>query len=176
MRSVLAFSGLLLAAAAPVHGEDPQCSAIRVNLDYERVATIEDVAVATERLAEVDAWYERCKSQFLADDREWIEIRRGTARQSLDWPRTLAQAVDGIIDEVDPEELAQVRASQRKDLIRYHMGWGMGIRNGLGLWRGNQALLRSACGDEACHPDDASMRIIEAVWERLQQQPEAQPR
>lgn len=42
----------------------------------------------------------------------------------------------------------------------------MGIRNAYGLWGGNQELIISACGGRG-QPDDASMRIIEAVWRRL---------
>lgn len=175
MRPALAFASLFLASVAPVHSEESECSAIRSALDYERVASIEAVPVATEQLAEVDAKYEKCRSKFLAEDREWIEIRAATALASLGWPRTVEQAVDGIIDELEPEDLEMVRSSKREDLIRFHMGWGMGIRNGLGLWRGNQALLRSACGEEQCHPDDASMKIIHAVWERLQKPASSHP-
>jgi hypothetical protein len=53
----------------------------------------------------------------------------------------------------------------RKDsLIELHHGWGTGIRNGFGLWRGNTGL-QASCAKE--HPDDCSMVIIEAVWEAL---------
>ncbi len=50
----------------------------------------------------------------------------------------------------------------------------MGIRNAYGLWAGNKALLES-CGSANIHPDECSMTIIEAVWDRLQEmeQPEA---
>lgn len=47
----------------------------------------------------------------------------------------------------------------------------MGIRNAFGLWGGNVALMQSgaqARGYPFIHPDDASVVIIEAVWERLQ--------
>jgi hypothetical protein len=57
-----------------------------------------------------------------------------------------------------------VRGTPRGDLIRFHHGWGTGIRNAFGLWGGNRALLDSCGGG---HPDDASMVIIEAVWKHL---------
>lgn len=63
-----------------------------------------------------------------------------------------------------------VRSMPKDDLIEFHFGWGMGIRNAFGLWGGNEALLQScaeARGYPFIHPDDASMVIIEAVWERL---------
>ncbi|WP_456753598.1 DUF6794 domain-containing protein [Bradyrhizobium sp. USDA 4461] len=44
------------------------------------------------------------------------------------------------------------------------MGFGTWIRNRYGLWRGNDKLILSACGFR-CHPEDASMKIIEAVWQ-----------
>ena len=59
----------------------------------------------------------------------------------------------------------QVRETKREDLILFHHGWGTGIRNEFGLWRGNTNLMADC---HAKHPDDASMVIIKAVWERLQ--------
>jgi len=58
-----------------------------------------------------------------------------------------------------------VRKTKGGDLIMFHHGWGTGIRNYYGLWRGNQKLITSACG-MPCHPDDASMIIIRAVWQK----------
>jgi hypothetical protein len=81
------------------------------------------------------------------------------------WPATLDEAVNQIVSQLSDEDKARVRKTQRDDLIMFHLGWGTGIRNAFGLWRGNKALLESCGGG---HPDDASMRIIEAVWERLQ--------
>lgn len=62
---------------------------------------------------------------------------------------------------------AKVKASKKEDLILFHHGWGTSIRNEFGLWRGNEELMRDCHAD---HPDDASMVIIEAVWQRLQSQ------
>jgi hypothetical protein len=84
------------------------------------------------------------------------------------WPQTLDAAVDMIISRLPDTERLKIKNTAKKDLIQYHFGWGMGIRNYYGLWRGNQKLLLSACGGKPCHPDDASMSIIEAVWEKLQ--------
>ena len=86
-------------------------------------------------------------------------------------PSTLAEAVTDILSEMSLEDRRRVREMKREDLIMFHFGWGTGIRNALGLWGGNDALLRSVCGGELCHPDDASMKIIEAVWDELQKIP-----
>lgn len=147
---------------------DKPCSAIELLNAYERVAAIEDIEESRTHLQSVDAWHARCMPLLLEADREWIDIRANTAQESLTWPRTLERAVDEIVEGMSAEDRIAVRSRSRADLIAYHHGWGTGIRNGLGLWRGNHVLLRSACAGEACHPDDASMKIIEAVWERLQ--------
>lgn len=72
-----------------------------------------------------------------------------------------------------------VRSTPKDELILFHHGWGTGIRNAFGLWKGNAALMRSCAearggrtgagtGAAFLHPDSASMVIIEAVWLRLQ--------
>ena len=61
----------------------------------------------------------------------------------------------------------RLRKDEKKDLIQYHFGWGMGIRNSFGLWQGNTKLLESCGGGKRIHPRDCSMIIIEAVWARV---------
>jgi len=55
---------------------------------------------------------------------------------------------------------------RKEELISLHFTLGLDIRNRDGLWSGNESLVLSACGTP-CHPDDASMRIIEALWRQL---------
>ena len=83
------------------------------------------------------------------------------------WPTTVKETVDDIILKMSDESKELIRTTKKEDLIRFHHGWGMGIRNYYGLWRGNTQLIWSACAKQ-CHPDHASMVIIEAVWRRLQ--------
>ena len=83
-------------------------------------------------------------------------------------PATLEAAVEDIVARVSEQEKEVLRHTKREDLILYHHSWGMVIRNEYGLWGGNKALLLSACGGRMCHPDDASMKIIEKVWEMVQ--------
>lgn len=89
------------------------------------------------------------------------EKRRGR------WPQTVEEAVTRILSQMSVANKEQVRATPKKDLTRFHHGWGTGIRNAFGLWAGNQALLDDC---RRSHPDSASMVIIEAVWERLHQE------
>ena len=83
------------------------------------------------------------------------------------WPTTVSATVDDLLKSLSPESKKTIRETKKEDLIGFHHGWGTGIRNHYGLWRGNSALIEDACG-EGCHPDDASMVIIESVWRALQ--------
>lgn len=82
------------------------------------------------------------------------------------WSTTVQATVADILTSLLPEDKAALLDTKKDDLIRFHHGWGTGIRNHYGLWRGNDELIESACG-KGCHPDDASMVIIEAVWSAL---------
>ena len=83
------------------------------------------------------------------------------------WPTTVSATVADLLSTLSAADREAIRSTKKDDLIRYHHGWGTGIRNHYGLWRGNRALIEDAC-HEPCHPDTASNRIIEAVWQALQ--------
>lgn len=82
------------------------------------------------------------------------------------WPTSVAETVKDIVRRLPEADKEAVRATKKEDLIKFHHGWGTDIRNRYGLWRGNDKLILSACG-KSCHPDDASVVIIEAVWSAL---------
>jgi len=65
------------------------------------------------------------------------------------------------LDEASKNKLCSMA---KADLIMCHHGWGTAIRNEYGLWRGNTPLLKDTGSDD---PDDASMVIMEVVWEKL---------
>lgn len=87
------------------------------------------------------------------------------------WPKTLDGAVINILSLMDDESKNKVRQMAKNDLIKFHHSWGRGIRNSFGLWKGNKELIVSSCG-QYCHPDEASMKIIEAVWIKLNEKPQ----
>jgi hypothetical protein len=87
---------------------------------------------------------------------------------SSTWPLTVDAAVDRLLSKMHPYDQLLLQKTAEKDLIQFHMGWGMGIRHEFGLWRDNTQLL-DACGTD--EPDSASMSIIETVWRRLQSVP-----
>ena len=84
------------------------------------------------------------------------------------WPATFEEAVSVLFTGLSAKDKETLRQTPREDLIQYHFSWGMDIRNAFGLWAGNDALLKSVCGGAPCDPDDASMIIIAAVWEKVQ--------
>jgi hypothetical protein len=98
--------------------------------------------------------------------------RREPKVSPQEWPKTLEEATSQLIEKMTDTDKETVRETPREDLIVFHMGWGMAIRNGFGLWQGNDALLES-CGVQ--HPDDASGVIIESVWRRLNDQRNSEP-
>jgi hypothetical protein len=91
------------------------------------------------------------------------------------WPTTVDEAARRIVGALDNESKAHVRTTKKDQLIQYHHSWGMGIRNSLGLWRGNEKLLESCGQGRRIHPDDCSTVIIEAVWTLLQTPEPATP-
>lgn len=88
--------------------------------------------------------------------------------RSLGYPVTLEDAANDVVSWLGDVPKQQVRAVSREDLTQFHFTLGMSIRNDLGLWSGNPELACSACGGVPCHPDEASSRILEAVWDKLQ--------
>jgi hypothetical protein len=78
--------------------------------------------------------------------------------------RTLADAVRALTGALDEEDLERVRLATDEELVLLHPTLGAVIRDAMKLGTGNQGLLE-ATGE--AHPDDASMRIIEALREEL---------
>jgi hypothetical protein len=107
-----------------------------------------------------------------AASERWRSAAEGNRMALLgpdEWPKTVDEAVERLLAILDDESKRRLRDTAEKDLILYHFGWGQGLRNDFGLWRGNSELLAS-CG--CAHPDSASMVIIKAVWKRLQESAE----
>lgn len=86
------------------------------------------------------------------------------------WPETIDEAVGVVIAALSDDERASIAALARDQLAGLHFGLGMWIRNNLGLWKGNDRLRMAVrTGVQPVHLDDASMVIVEAVWERLRE-------
>ena len=84
------------------------------------------------------------------------------------WPGTVDEAVVVVLATLSDADKDQIAGMAEADLIGLHFGLGLWIRNNLGLWHGNQALMQSIRQvTPNIHPDDVSTVIIEAVWKRL---------
>lgn len=94
-------------------------------------------------------------------------ISSNEKQKEKSWPKTVKEVVAQILSKMSDTDKETVKNTKKEDLIKFHRGWGMGIRNDLGLWQGNKALMKDT---KANHPDDASMVIIQTVWEELQKQ------
>jgi hypothetical protein len=83
-----------------------------------------------------------------------------------DWPVTVEETVRDILPRISRLDKLEMMVTNKDHVNSMHFSLGLSIRNRYGLWRGNEKLILSACGFR-CHPDDASEKILEAVWEEL---------
>ena len=93
------------------------------------------------------------------------EIRREHLTAE-NWPVTVQGAVDDLLPRLYLFEKLMIMFTKKERIFSLHFDPGLLIRNRYGLWRGNDKLILAACG-YPCHPDDASMPIIEGVWQAL---------
>lgn len=84
--------------------------------------------------------------------------------KSSNFPETVDAAVRLLVALVPEQEQTRIAELAQPELIDLHFGLGTWIRNNLGFWQGNQALVQ-ACGAQS--PDDASTVLIEAFWQHL---------
>ncbi len=83
------------------------------------------------------------------------------AKTPIELPGTVDAAVRLLRGLVPDAEQARIAYLQEDELIGLDLGLGMWIRNNLGLWQGNVALLEATGESDA---DDASGVIIRAFW------------
>lgn len=81
-------------------------------------------------------------------------------------PKTLDAAIKWLLDEVPRPVLAGVAALDKSELHSLHFGFAMHVRNAI-LWGNRELVHRMGLFDE----DSASAVIVEALWERLRQDP-----
>lgn len=79
-------------------------------------------------------------------------------------PSTVNEAVRLLEALVPKTEQARIAMMQEDELSLLHFGLGQWVRNHLGLWGDNAALLKATGEPNA---DDASGVIIRAFWQKL---------
>ncbi len=71
---------------------------------------------------------------------------------------------------LSPELIKEMRTGTENDIIKYHHGLGMWIRNNWGLWSGSR--LKKYFNDLGIHhPDDMSGIILTSFWRHLNNKP-----
>lgn len=70
---------------------------------------------------------------------------------------------------LSPSTIAAFKAMKKSDLISLHHSLGQHIRNVFQLWKIKwKPKVENGIDMSPDHPDEISMRIIEAAWKRLQ--------
>lgn len=81
-------------------------------------------------------------------------------------PQTVGEAVAFLQQISSPEVIATITSTPFNDLSHFHRDIGMQIRNHLGLWGQNRALIDNL-PPEVRWPDNAALYILEAWWHFL---------
>ena len=74
-----------------------------------------------------------------------------------------------------PAELEIFISCRKEELIKYHRGLGLWIRNNWNLWDSSSELKTFLTTQGLKHPDDMSQFIIEKFWEYLHNKNESAP-
>lgn len=88
------------------------------------------------------------------------------AKPAASLPTTLAEAVAFLNVKAAPKLIAEIKATPFEALIDLHREIGMQVRDALGLWGRNPALIQSLPAEDQW-PDNASMYIVQAWWQFL---------
>jgi hypothetical protein len=80
--------------------------------------------------------------------------------------QTVDEAVQILLTLVPESEQANIAEIPEDELIRLHLGMGMWVRNNLGLWQGNEALMADT---GALDVDGAASVIGRAFWLRVRE-------
>jgi len=116
-----------------------------------------DAVARKERQEELKEYREAFKAHLVAESIEGRYI-----------PKDLKDAFDQMdkqLPEVDRVEMKALMS--RNEMIRYHMGLGMWMRNNWGLWGGSR-LQKYFTDKGVTHPDDMSSVILFFYWDWLQ--------
>jgi len=87
-------------------------------------------------------------------------------------PANLEQAFTALKRMLPAEDIEKIRKmDDEKEMVRYHFGLGMRLRNEWGLWRGEGGLGKQLRELGLRHPDDMSTVVLESFWRHLHGKP-----
>ena len=85
-------------------------------------------------------------------------------------PEDLYDAINHLKKLLKPEKIKAMKQGSEKDMIQYHFGLGIWMRNNWGLWGGSK-LSEWFNSIGIHHPDDMSGIILDSLWRDLNDQP-----
>src|SRR4051812_5357749 len=94
-----------------------------------------------------------------------------SVRAGTDVPKNLDDAHQQLLKIFSPKDIEHIKAMKKEDdMIEYHFGLGMGLRNDWGLWRGSR--LSQWFNERGIfHPDDMTGIIFDTFWDKLHSKP-----
>ncbi len=98
------------------------------------------------------------------------EDRTVGERKEIYIPKDLEDRIVELKKLLKPEDIEKMKAGTENEMIQYHFGLGMWMRNNWGLWRGSR-LARWFNAKGIKHPDDMSGIILYSFWRHLNQKP-----
>jgi hypothetical protein len=85
-------------------------------------------------------------------------------------PKDLDDCFAQLKKMLSKEEVEKMKNGREDDMILYHHGLGMWLRNNWGLWKGSR-LSKWFNGKGIQHPDDMSGIIFDSFWRHLNNKP-----
>ena len=85
-------------------------------------------------------------------------------------PKTVEEAVDRLISDLDLEARVKIANMNLDDLVNFHSNLHIYFKNAFGVWSGNKELLadcRSISNEPIYNEDDATVVIIGVLWQKL---------
>jgi len=85
-------------------------------------------------------------------------------------PKTVEEAVDRLISDLDLEARVKIANMDLDDLVNLHSNLHIYFKNAFGVWSGNKELLadcRSISNEPIYNEDDATVVLIGVLWQKL---------
>ena len=95
---------------------------------------------------------------------------KGQGRKEVYIPKDLEDCFAELTKMLSKEEVEKMKNGSEDQMIHYHHGLGMWLRNNWGLWKGSR--LKTWFKEKGIqHPDDMSGIIFDSFWRHLNDKP-----
>lgn len=99
-----------------------------------------------------------------AQEAKRADTKSSEKEEQITIPTNLAEAHNELERLLPADELTKIDSMKTEgDMIKYHFGLGMGLRNRWGLW-GDSPMARYMKSLGFTHPDEMSSMILETFW------------